>query len=250
MIDLRPEASFYVGTAGWSLPRLYQPQFPSDGSHLERYGAVFPAVEINSSFYRPHRRAVYERWGASTPEAFRFSVKAPKSVTHESAAPSDPELDRFFDEIAGLGAKLGAVLVQLPPKRAFGAGESRRLLSAFRERTPADIVAEPRHASWFAPEAEELLSELRIARVAADPPRAAGADRPGGWTGLAYYRLHGSPDIYRSPYGRERLEGVATNLREARQAGRKAWCIFDNTTLSAATGDALDLLQILSGAER
>lgn len=249
MTDLRPEARALIGTAGWSLPRIHQPQFPAAGSHLERYSAVFPAVEINSSFYRPHRKVVYERWAASTPEAFRFSVKAPKSITHSDAEPRVAELDAFFSEIAGLGEKRGAVLVQLPPKRAFSAADSRALLGAFRDRTDADIVLEPRHASWFAPDADALLTELGIARVAADPPRAAGADRPGGWTGLAYYRLHGSPDIYRSAYGRKRLEPLADSLRATRAAGSQIWCIFDNTTLSAATDDALYLLRALSGGD-
>ena len=50
-----------IGTAGWSIPKEHAAPFPTTGSHLERYGAVFNAVEINSSFYRPHRRATYER---------------------------------------------------------------------------------------------------------------------------------------------------------------------------------------------
>ena len=65
----------------WSIPKAYGVPFPPSGSHLERYGAVFNAVEINSSFYRPHRTATYERWAASVPEDFRFAVKVPKSAT-------------------------------------------------------------------------------------------------------------------------------------------------------------------------
>jgi uncharacterized protein YecE (DUF72 family) len=50
-----------VGCAGWSLPRDDQPRFPPGASHLERYAAVFPAVEINSSFHRPHRPSTWAR---------------------------------------------------------------------------------------------------------------------------------------------------------------------------------------------
>jgi uncharacterized protein YecE (DUF72 family) len=239
---------FYVGTAGWSVPRVHAGSFASEGSHLERYAGVFPAAEINTSFYRPHRRSVYERWSASTPEGFRFSVKAPKSVTHSDWRDVGPDLEAFFGQIAGLADKLGPILIQLPPKRDFALDETEGFLSAFRARTESDIVLEPRHPSWVGPAADDLLKAHRIARVAADPPRAAGADAPGGWAGLAYFRLHGSPVIYRSSYAGERLDALDTSLRRAAEGGSKVWCIFDNTTSYAAAGDALALLEILGVA--
>jgi hypothetical protein len=49
-----------IGTASWSIPKEHGAEFSIGGSHLERYAAVFNAVEINSSFYRPHRLATYE----------------------------------------------------------------------------------------------------------------------------------------------------------------------------------------------
>ena len=69
----------YIGTAGWSIPAHYAPDFAGAGTHLARYAAQMTAVEINSSFYRPHQRKTYERWAASVPEVFRFSVKLPRS---------------------------------------------------------------------------------------------------------------------------------------------------------------------------
>ena len=93
------------------------------GSHLERYGAILNAVEINSSFYRPHRTATYERWAASVPEDFRFAVKVPKAITHERRLKDVGDLlDRFLSEVSGLGPKLGPLLVQLPPSLSFQAG--------------------------------------------------------------------------------------------------------------------------------
>jgi uncharacterized protein YecE (DUF72 family) len=241
---------FFVGTAGWSIPRIHAEAFPAEGSHLERYAAVFPAAEINTSFYRPHRKSTYERWGASTPQSFRFSVKAPKSVTHSDWRDIGPGLDAFFAETAGLGDKLGPILIQLPPKRVFAVNEADEFLSAFRDRTGGDVVLEPRHASWFGPGADDLLQARRVARVAADPPRANGADRPGGWSGLAYHRLHGSPQIYRSSYAGERLDALASDMRAAADAGSQTWCIFDNTTSYAAAGDALALLRLLGPGAR
>lgn len=229
-----------IGTAAWSIPREHAAPFPTAGSHLERYGAVLNAVEINSSFYRPHRTATYERWAASVPEGFRFAVKVPKAITHERRLKDVGDLlDRFLSEVGGLGSKLGPLLVQLPPSLSFQPGISDTFLSELRSRVAGGIVCEPRHASWFVPEAETLLDGLRIARVAADPAPVPGADEPGGWRGLSYYRLHGSPRIYYSAYSAEYLAATAEVLARDAAAGVETWCIFDNTAAFAATGDAL-----------
>ena len=76
----------------------------------------FDGVEINSSFYRPHRLSTYQRWADDVPDHFRFAVKMPKTITHEGRLRDVAEpLQRFLGEIAGLGDKLGPVLIQLPP---------------------------------------------------------------------------------------------------------------------------------------
>jgi uncharacterized protein YecE (DUF72 family) len=107
------------------------------------------------------------------------------------------------------------------------------------------VACEPRHASWFAPAADDLLSRHRIARVAADPARVPAAWSPAGWPGLAYFRLHGSPRIYYSDYEPSRLTAVAEALACDRPPGAARWCIFDNTTLGFATGNALALARLV-----
>jgi uncharacterized protein YecE (DUF72 family) len=88
---------------------------------------------------------------------------------------------------------------------------------------------------------DALLEDLGVARVAADPAIVPAAALPGGWRGLGYWRLHGSPLVYRSSYDDGRLDLYAALLREERLAGRPAWCMFDNTAGSAAVGDAAGL---------
>ncbi len=114
-----------------------------------------------------------------------------------------------------------------------------RFLDDLRSRTAGSVVCEPRHASWFTPDVDGLLGELRVARVAADPALVAGAGEPGGWRGLSYYRLHGSPRIYYSAYSPEALSEIAERLVSDAATGVETWCIFDNTAAFAATGDAL-----------
>lgn len=233
----------YIGCAGWSLARAVQPAFPREGSHLQRYAAVFSAVEINSAFYRPHLPATYARWRGSVPESFRFSVKVPKAITHEKRLRGTEEaLARFIGEVNHLGPKLGCLLLQLPPSLAFDAGSVAAFLACLRELTAVPIACEPRHPSWFGTAAADMLARFRLAYVAADPRVAALPPLPAA---LCYLRLHGSPVMYRSAYPEARLRRVAQTLIDARNAGQSAWCVFDNTAAGAAIPDALTLLGLL-----
>jgi uncharacterized protein YecE (DUF72 family) len=229
-----------VGTAGWALPAPVRDAFPAAASNLARYAGRFDAVEINSCFHRPHRRATYERWAASVPEDFRFAVKLPKAITHGlKLRGCEAEIVRFAEEVAGLGGKRGPVLVQLPPSLAFEAALADAFFTGLDAALDAPIVCEPRHPSWFDPEADALLAAHRTARVAADPALVPAAAMPGGWRGLAYFRLHGSPSIYRSGYEPEGRVEWAGRIRPLAAAGTPAWAIFDNTTSGRATPDAL-----------
>ena len=228
-----------VGTAGWSIPRATADQFPGIGSHLERYARVLTCVEINSSFHRPHARAVYEKWAAMTPHDFRFAVKMPRTVTHDAKLKRTRALvERFSSEVAGLGAKLGPILVQLPPSLEFNARTANVFFTLLREHARGHIVCEPRHESWFTDKAEGLLVAYEVARVAADPSRIKATKRPGGWAGMIYYRLHGSPRKYWSRYPPERIREWADALRTT---DVEAWCIFDNTASGAAIENALEM---------
>ena len=237
--------SVRIGTAGWSIARDAADRFPAEGSGLERYAARFGAVEINSSFHRPHRASTWERWRDSVPDGFRFSVKVPKRITHElKLVGCEDVLATFFGEAGGLGDKLAVLLVQLPPKLGFEADVVGRFFEMLAAQSPAAIACEPRHASWFTDEVDHLLAGWRVARVAADPVRCEGADVPGGWRGLSYWRLHGSPVMYRSSYA-DRIDDYASALRAESETGHDSWCVFDNTASSAATSDALSLADAL-----
>jgi uncharacterized protein YecE (DUF72 family) len=238
--NCRVSTKIHVGTAGWSIPRDEQARFPAGESHLARYSQVFHAVEINSTFYRPHRAATFERWAESVPRSFRFSIKIPREITHEQRLADCPELLKdFVAGLAPLGSKAACLLVQLPPSLAFEGRVARAFFTMLRKRFDRGVALEPRHASWFTGRVDRLLAGLEVARVAADPPRFEGGGEPGGWHGLAYYRLHGSPRTYYSSYSDEYLETLAGKLRSLRRRRTTSWCIFDNTASGAATGDAL-----------
>jgi uncharacterized protein YecE (DUF72 family) len=233
-----------VGTAGWAIPASVREDFPDEGSTLARYAARLSAVEINSSFHRSHRPSTYARWAANVPDDFRFAVKVPKTITHERRLLDCAEqLSIFLAEISELGAKRGPTLVQLPPRLEFNARTADNFFAGLRDQHSGQIVCEPRHGSWFTPEANEFFMARQIARAAADPAVVPDAARPGGFAGLAYFRLHGSPNMYRSPYGDERLRDLAEAALAA--PSQDCWLIFDNTASGAATADALLLLSVL-----
>jgi uncharacterized protein YecE (DUF72 family) len=238
-----PPPPSHIGTAGWSVPSRYAAEMPPGGSHLERYARRLNAVEINSSFYRPHQRKIYQRWASSVPADFRFSVKMPKAMTHEKRLRDcGLLLDRFVTEVEGLGDRLGVLLVQLPPKLIFEARVAERFFRDLHRRIGTPVACEPRHASWFTPAINGWLAERHIARVAADPAPVAGAAEPDGWGSLAYYRWHGSPRIYYSDYDDAALASLGKRLDAQRQRGVSVWCILDNTALGSALGNALALM--------
>lgn len=232
----------FIGCAGWSLPRAVQDQFPPGASHLERYSLCFNASEINSSFHRPHREAIWRRWSESVPPSFRFSAKLPKAITHEARlAGAGPAIDEFLAQAAPLADKLACLLVQLPPSLAFDERTAADFLCELRKRWDPWIALEPRHESWFTREADELLVGHRVARVLADPVRFESAAAPGGWSGLVYVRLHGSPRTYYSAYEPAVIDALARRIAMELRADRTVWCIFDNTAAGAAADNALAL---------
>lgn len=231
-----------IGCAGWSIPSRHAALFDDGGSMLARYATRFDTVEINSCFYRPHLVRTYERWAATVPPGFRFSVKLPRSITHEARLVGGHNLlARFTDEIAGLGVRLGGLLVQLPPSLALDIRIAEAFFEQLRARVDVPVACEPRHRSWFEPVADALWARYRIARVAADPARVPPAARAAGLGDWNYWRWHGSPRVYYSAYDDARLRSLAGDLMAHARPGREAWCILDNTAEGHAIADAAKL---------
>jgi uncharacterized protein YecE (DUF72 family) len=234
-----------IGTAGWSIPRASAYRFAASGTHLQRYSSILRCVEINSCFYRSHARATYTRWAAEARPAFQFAVKLPRTITHDQQLRrARVPLERFLEDTGGLGDKRGPILVQLPPALAFDVRVAGRFFDCFRERYGGLVVCEPRHQTWFCDAADRLLDRHEVARVAADPPRGPGDGAPGGWRGISYFRLHGSPRTYWSRYDRAFIERLARELLAS--ASGEVWCVFDNTAAGAAIENALELQTVLA----
>jgi uncharacterized protein YecE (DUF72 family) len=236
--------SLRIGTAGWSIPKQVAAISPH-GTHLVRYSQIFSCTEINSSFYRSHRLSTWEKWANSVPDDFCFSVKAPKTITHEAKLDcTQAQLQDFLAEANALGGKLGTILFQLPPSSVFNPTIAKTFFTMLRDLYSRNTVIEPRHATWFTPEVDDLLQNFQVARVAADPGRVPQAAYAAGWGELIYCRLHGSPRIYYSSYPATYLQALAASI--AGHPAKEIWCIFDNTASGAAFGNAQGLKHLLA----
>jgi uncharacterized protein YecE (DUF72 family) len=249
--DSRAVPPVYLGCAGWSIPASHAAAFGAGGSQLERYAAVFNSVEINSSFYRPHRPATYRRWAASVPTSFRFAVKMPRAMSHLARLRNcEALLKTFLDEVASLEDRLGCLLLQLPPSLAWEPATALPFFDLLRRLHAGPVACEPRHATWFHPVTSHALREHAIARVAADPARFPRAAMPDGDPSLQYLRLHGSPRIYYDAYPDALLRRIAFWLKRPSQRTAQRWCIFDNTALGHAVGNALAVSNRLHGPQK
>ena len=122
-------------------------------------------------------------------------------------------------------------------------------LRALRRRHAGDVALEPRHASWFDEQADALLVQHHVARVLADPQLHPRGAAPGGWPGLVYLRLHGTPRVYTSAYEPGWLHRLAERIVQARRETAALWCIFDNTAEGHALRDAMALQQAVDARQ-
>jgi uncharacterized protein YecE (DUF72 family) len=150
----------WIGTSGFQYPEwrgTFYPEKFSTAKMLPFYAERFSTSEINYTFYRIPNSKTIQGWDTSTPEHFRFGLKAPQKVTHYAKLRDCAEiLDVFERVVSGLGSKLGPVLFQLPPNFKKDAA----LLSEFLGSLPAGIRAafEFRHSSWFD---DEVFAHLK-----------------------------------------------------------------------------------------
>lgn len=228
-----------IGTSGWQYRdwrgRLYAREIPV-GRWLEAYSAKFATVESNNAFYRLPERRTFEAWRDRTPDDFDMAVKVSQFLTHIKRLREPREaVARFVDRTAGLGAKLGPVLLQLPPQLRR---DDDRLAAALAEFPPAYRVAvEFRHDSWFADDVRALLGERHAALCLADRrgPRTP-LWRTADWT---YLRFHEGRAAPRPCYGRAALATWAGRLAALWPSPADAWVYFNNDPLGCAPRDAV-----------
>ena len=161
------EKKFRIGCSGWSYEDWVGPFYPRGSKprdFLKNYSSVFNAVEIDSSFYRIPNQFMISQWKKSTSDDFLFSPKFPKKITHELKLQNASDTLSYFSKtLAGLGAKLGPMVVQLPPSFKYDSGVKDLESFVGELKTGFRYAMEFRHKSWFRPETYELLRSNNIA---------------------------------------------------------------------------------------
>lgn len=242
----------YVGTSGWSYPDWGTVLYGNAPRRewLSLYARRFPAVEIDSSFYRRHRPETYRRWAEATPPEFAFALKGHGFITHvKRLNQAEEPLRRQIEDASPLGGKLKAFLWQLPGSFRKDLARLESFAKALTEvKGAARHVFEFRHPSWFDREVASLLGHYRIGSCQSD-----AADWP-LWdavtTDLVFVRLHGAETTYVSSYSENELASWAERIRTWHREARTVHLYFDNTAGGAAVENALTLLSLLSATER
>jgi uncharacterized protein YecE (DUF72 family) len=160
----------HVGTSGYNYPEwkgsFYPPDLPA-AKMLPFYAERFSTVEINYTFYRMPTAKLVTGWAAQVPEQFRFTLKAPRRITHDRRLRDvqDP-LRAFCDAAAELGPRLGALLFQLPPNFK----KDVTVLDDFLSTLPPRVCGafEFRHESWLDDEVYARLRARNLALCVAD----------------------------------------------------------------------------------
>jgi uncharacterized protein YecE (DUF72 family) len=166
-----------AGTSGYSYKEWKGHFYPAKlaaSEMLAYYASRLSAVEINNTFYRMPRREVVESWARSVPESFRFAVKVSQRITHRKRLVEvEDDLDFLLEQLAPLGARLGLLLVQLPPNLPVNLGRLERFLDHLAARVRAAF--EFRHASWLDEPVLTCLRERGAALVASETDEAPAA---------------------------------------------------------------------------
>jgi uncharacterized protein YecE (DUF72 family) len=231
----------WIGTSGWHYRHWIGPFYPDDLAPrdlLRFYAGRFRTVEINNTFYRLPRTESVREWRMTTPPRFLFAVKGSRYITHRRKL-RDPAAttERFFAAIEELGAKLGPILFQLPPRWHVDVDRLARFLDALPGAHR--YAFELRDESWFDPRVIELLHARGAAFCVWE---LAGRRSPVIDTApFAYVRLHGPGAAYQGSYDGRTLRGWARRIARWRASGRDVHVYFDNDQNGYAALDAARL---------
>lgn len=234
-----------IGTSGWQYASWKAPYYGRTPQRLwyEKLMGDFATVELNVSFYRLPRLETFEGWAQRAPEDVVVTVKASRYVTHVKRLKDTADSVALLMERAnGLGARLGPVLVQLPPDLRAAPDNLAATLDQFP--SGVRVAVEPRHESWWTDEVREVLTARDAALVWADR-----LGRPTGplWrtASWGYLRLHEGRAHPWPFYGRAALTTWASRLQEVFGDDPDCYVYFNNDPGCAAIDNAITFGQAL-----
>jgi len=236
---------WHIGCSGFHYKHWKGGFYPLDLAQrkwFDFYCEHFKTLELNVTFYRFPQLSFLQNWYAKSPADFRFAVKAPRAITHYKKFNAVTDLiNSFYDTINnGLQEKLGPVLFQMSPSYSYTPEKLEKILNSL---SPAfKNVLEPRHVSWWNTEIYQQLATHNITFCGMSHPLLP--DDIIQNTSVLYYRFHGVPDLYRSPYPIEYLQKMINAVEQNNQT-KEAWCYFNNDVDVSAVKNAKEMLGLL-----
>lgn len=227
-------SSFY--NSYWK--QVFYPEELQRTKWFDFYCTSFESYEMNGTFYKFPTLKVMEDWYMKTPDAFVFSVKAPREITHIKKFIDCEKLIEDFYKICkeGLKEKLGCILFQLPPSYHYS---QEKLLFIINQLNPEfDNVIEFRHESWWIPEVSNELAKNNITLCSVSHPQLPDTifmEYP-----LVYIRLHGKEQLFHSNYTSEQLINLKDTILNSEKS-KRVFIYFNNTANTSGILNALEI---------
>jgi uncharacterized protein YecE (DUF72 family) len=238
--------NWWIGCSGFYYKAWREKFYPAglpQRQWFEFYCRYFNTVELNVTFYRFPKIKDLESWYERSPDDFRFTVKAPRLITHfRKFLNAKREAGDFYNTVSkGLQEKLGTVLFQLHPRTEYSEENLGRILTTL-DPSFANVL-EFRHSSWWTPTVLKTLRQNNITFCGISYPNLP--DDVVKTCPVVYYRFHGVPELYLSSYKKSELKTVADEINRYKNT-RDVYCYFNNDIEVAAVSNAQTLQSLVT----
>ena len=232
---------WWIGCSGFHYKHwkgVFYPEDLAQSKWFEFYNNHFKTLELNVTFYRFPRLPALENWYNISPKSYRFSIKVPKAITHFKQFNDTKRMmnDFYGTTREGLKDKLGCVLFQMPPRMSYKPEKLEQILDnvdlAFNN------VLEFRHESWWNAEVYNTLGKNNITFCGMSHPTLPNEVILNNK--ILYFRFHGVPQVYASPYDLATLQKVADEIK-ANPKIKEAYIYFNNDIGASAIRNASEL---------
>jgi uncharacterized protein YecE (DUF72 family) len=235
---------WHIGCSGFHYKHwkeIFYPKEVPQRMWFEFYGQHFNTLELNVTFYRFPEVSMLKNWYQKSSADFSFSVKAPRLITHYKKLNDCKKLlsDFYTTVEEGLKEKTGCILFQFPPRFDYTPERLDKIISSLDHQFPN--VVEFRHISWWNEEVYHQLGKNKISFSGMSHPLLP--DEIIENTSLLYYRMHGVPQLYQSPYTVAHLKKIVKKIESSGKT-KKAFIYFNNDIGGNAIRNAREMIEI------
>jgi uncharacterized protein YecE (DUF72 family) len=236
---------WHVGCSGFYYKHwkeIFYPAGVPQRAWFEYYCRHFSTLELNVTFYRFPQLPMLQKWYNGSSPDFSFSVKAPKLITHFKKLNDCETLISDFYHVVndGLKEKVGCFLFQFPPRFNYTAERLDKIISSLDPALPN--IVEFRHSSWWDETIYTSLGKHHISFSGMSHPLLPATIVSN--TSLLYYRMHGVPDLYKSPYSPGDIKKIIRTIKKSGTV-RKAFIYFNNDIGGSAIKNATEMNSII-----